>query len=66
MCYVYLSLFINRNDHGGKMPKIPLNITVDKDVLEKFKELCENNDVKISTKINTLMKDWLEDNAKEK
>ena len=46
------------------MPKIPLNITVDKDILEKFKEVCENNDMKISTKINTLMKDWIENNKK--
>ena len=49
---------------GVKMPKIPLNITVDKDILEKFKEMCENNDMKISTKINTLMKDWIENNKK--
>ena len=49
---------------GVKMPKIPLNITVDKEILEKFKEMCENNDMKISTKINTLMKDWIENNKK--
>ena len=42
------------------MTKVPLNITVDKEILEKFKALCENKDIKISTKINTLMKDWLE------
>ena len=48
------------------MGKVPLNITVDKDILEKFKELCENNDIKISTKINTLMKEWIEDNKKWK
>lgn len=46
------------------MPKIPLNITVDKEVLEIFKNLCENNDMKISTKINTLMKDWIKENNK--
>ena len=46
------------------MPKVPLNITVDKEVLEEFKELCENNDIKVSTKINTLMKEWIEDNKK--
>ncbi|MBI2650875.1 hypothetical protein HYX01_00180 [Candidatus Woesearchaeota archaeon] len=46
------------------MPKIPINITVDKGILEKFKEMCENNDMKISTKINTLMKDWIENNKK--
>jgi len=44
------------------MSKTPLNITVDKDVLEKFKELCEKNDIKISTKINTLMKEWVKNN----
>lgn len=44
------------------MPKVPLNITVDKEILEKFKDLCENNDIKISTKINTLMKEWIESN----
>ncbi|MEM2963670.1 MAG: hypothetical protein QXN01_04210 [Candidatus Anstonellales archaeon] len=43
------------------MPKVPLNITVDKEIIEKFKELCENNDIKVSTKINTLMKKWIED-----
>lgn len=59
---MYLYLFINRNDHGVKMGKVPLNITVDKEILEKFKILCENNDIKVSTKINTLMKDWLEGN----
>lgn len=44
------------------MPKVPLNITVDKEILEKFKDLCENNDIKISTKINTLMKEWIDSN----
>jgi antitoxin component of RelBE/YafQ-DinJ toxin-antitoxin module len=47
------------------MPKVPLNITVDKEVLEKFKDLCENNDIKISTKINTLMKEWTNNNKNE-
>jgi antitoxin component of RelBE/YafQ-DinJ toxin-antitoxin module len=42
------------------LPKVPLNITVDKEVLERFKDLCENNDIKISTKVNTLMKEWVE------
>lgn len=49
---------------GVKMPKIPLNITVDKDILEKFKEVCDKSDIKISTKINTLMKEWVENNGK--
>jgi len=44
------------------MAKVPINITVDKEILEKFKDLCENNDIKISTKINTLMKEWINNN----
>lgn len=46
------------------MPKVLLNVTVDKEVLEEFKDFCENNDIKISTKINTLMKKWVEGNGK--
>lgn len=46
------------------MAKVPLNITVDKEMVEKFKDLCEKNDIKISTKINTLMKEWINDNEK--
>jgi len=46
------------------MTKVPLNITVDKDVLETFKKICEKNDIKVSTKINTLMKEWIEKNRK--
>ncbi|HNZ61296.1 MAG TPA: hypothetical protein PKH48_07700 [Methanofastidiosum sp.] len=46
------------------MTKIPLNITVDKDVLDTFKKICEKNDIKVSTKINTLMKEWIEKNRK--
>ena len=46
------------------MPKIPINITVDREVLDKFKDLCENNDIKVSTKINTLMKEWVGGNGK--
>jgi len=44
------------------MAKVPINITVDKEILEKFRDLCENNDIKISTKINTLMKEWINNN----
>lgn len=47
------------------MPKVPVNITVDKEVLDKFKKLCESNDMKVSTKINSLMKEWL-DNKERK
>lgn len=47
------------------MAKIPLNITVDKEILDKFKEVCDKNDMKISTKINTLMKEWIGNNGKD-
>ena len=33
-------------------------------MLDKFKELCENNDIKVSTKVNTLMKEWVGENGK--
>ncbi|MGF3584330.1 MAG: hypothetical protein ACQXXD_01245 [Thermoplasmatota archaeon] len=46
------------------MAKVALTITVDEEVLNNFKEVCENNDIKISTKINTLMKEWIERNNK--
>jgi len=48
------------------MAKVPLLITVDKEILEKFKEVCDKNDIKISTKINTLMKDWVGNNGKDR
>ena len=46
------------------MPKVPLNITVDKEVLDKFKKVCDKSDIKLSTKINTLMKEWIGENGK--
>lgn len=46
------------------MTKVSLNITVDKEVLDNFKIICEKNDIKVSTKINTLMKEWIEKNRK--
>ncbi|MEK6862923.1 MAG: hypothetical protein AABW57_02045 [Nanoarchaeota archaeon] len=45
------------------MRKIPLTITVDKDLLEKFKKSCKERDIKTSTKINTLMKEWCNENG---
>lgn len=35
------------------------------EMLNKFKKICDNNDIKISTKINTLMKEWIEENDKD-
>ncbi len=47
------------------MAKVPLNITVDKEILDKFKVVCDKNDIKISTKINTLMNGWVSNNDKD-
>ena len=44
------------------MTKVSLNITVDLEVLEKFRSICNKNDIKVSTKINTLMKEWINRN----
>ena len=41
------------------------NFKLFKEILDKFKEVCDKNDMKISTKINTLMKDWVENNDKD-
>jgi hypothetical protein len=46
--------------------KVPLTITVDSELLRKFKEVCEENDSKVSTKINSLIKEWLEKNGVSK
>jgi antitoxin component of RelBE/YafQ-DinJ toxin-antitoxin module len=44
--------------------KVPVTITVDEELLEKFKKLCESQDIKVSTKINTLMREWANNNSK--
>ncbi len=46
------------------MAKTNLNITVDKEILHKFRRWCQSNDTKISTKVNTLMRKWLDENCK--
>lgn len=40
--------------------KIRITITLDKETLNRFKNFCKENDMKISTKINSLIKEWLE------
>lgn len=47
------------------MPKTPITVTVDKEVLEEFKKVCEGMDIKVSTKINTLMKEWVKTNNRD-
>ncbi len=36
-----------------------VTITLDKELFKKFKDECNNEDIKISTKINSLIRDWL-------
>lgn len=44
------------------MGKVPITITVDEETLEEFKKLCEKMDIKVSTKLNSLMKEWAQNN----
>jgi len=46
------------------MTKVPITVTIDEEILYNFREVCENNDIKMSTKINSLIKDWIERNNK--
>ena len=47
------------------MRKIRVTITVDREILERFREKCRKNDIKVSTKINTLMKEWIKNKGGE-
>ena len=40
------------------MGKTSINITVDREVLERFRKICSSMDIKVSTKINSLMREW--------
>ncbi len=44
--------------------KKKVTITVDTELFERFKEACTNNDLKVSTKINGLIREWLTNNKK--
>jgi len=45
-----------------------ITLTIDINTYEKFKEVCKNEDIKMSTKINTLINKWLavQNNENEK
>jgi len=43
------------------MTKVRITITVDEEVLNDFKRVCKENDIKVSTKINSLIKKWISD-----
>lgn len=47
------------------MSKIPITVTVDEKMFKKFKKLCKKNDIKISTKINSLIKEWVDNHNKK-
>lgn len=36
-----------------------ITITLDKELFERFKKACIESDLKVSTKINGLIKEWL-------
>ncbi|WMT50565.1 MAG: hypothetical protein RE471_06165 [Ferroplasma sp.] len=36
-----------------------ITITLDIDTLKQFKEICKKEDIKVSTKINSLIRNWL-------
>ncbi|MGC8648563.1 MAG: plasmid partition protein ParG [Candidatus Micrarchaeia archaeon] len=44
--------------------KRKITITIDTDLFVRFKEACTKNDLKVSTKINSLIKEWLNQNKK--
>lgn len=46
------------------MTKVRVTITLEKDVYEKFKKICAEKDMKLSTKINSLLRRWTEENEK--
>jgi hypothetical protein len=47
------------------MTKIPFTVTVDREVYEEFKKICLKKDIKLSTKVNSLIKEWVANNEKE-
>lgn len=44
------------------MPKTQHNFTLDNEIVERAKERLEQNGGKLSTLINQLLKEWLEEN----
>lgn len=48
------------------MAKKKITITIDKDIFEQFKSYCKNNGMKISTKVELLMKDSVKDTSLKK
>jgi hypothetical protein len=47
------------------MGKIPITVTVDEEIFKEFKKLCKNNDIKLSTKVNSLIKEWVSNHNKK-
>ena len=57
---IYKTTYMCRNDQMGK---VSLNITVDEEVLLRFKKICKDKDMKVSTKINSLMREWADNDG---
>jgi uncharacterized protein (DUF4415 family) len=55
-CYFKLSA-----TWGKKLVKIKISMTIDKDVFENFKNFCKQNGMKISTKVELLMRESVKD-----
>lgn len=39
--------------------KVPVTITIDEKNLEEFKGICQSRGMKVSTKINLLIEEWI-------
>lgn len=39
------------------MPKLKVSMTIDEDIFASFKNFCKENGMKVSTKVEQLMKD---------
>jgi uncharacterized protein (DUF4415 family) len=46
--------------------KVQTTITIDADLFKEFKEICEENDFRMSSKVNKLIKEWVENYKKGK
>ncbi len=51
---------------GYMRAKKKITITLDADLFEKFKEACVGKDLKVSTKINGLIREWLNGNNEKR
>jgi antitoxin component of RelBE/YafQ-DinJ toxin-antitoxin module len=55
-----------KNRGGKRVTKIKISMTIDEEVFEDFKEYCKQNGMKISTKVELLMKDGIKNSSLRK